>query len=88
MSSPHQEHTPASRDSGEPDADAARPPTLWQVAGSVLAAFFGVQNRRNRERDFNRGKPVHFVAMGVLITALFIGLVLLAVKFALRQAGV
>ena len=29
--------------------------SLLQVAQSVLAAFFGVQSERNRQRDFEHG---------------------------------
>ncbi len=72
-------------DSQEP---SERPPSLWQTASSVLASFFGVQSRKNRERDFTHGKPLHFILMGVLATAGFIAVVMLAVKLALIQAGV
>lgn len=63
-------------------------PSLWQTTLSVLAAFFGVQSRSNRERDFTRGKASHFIILGVVMTAAFIAVVVLAVKFALHQAGV
>ncbi len=69
------------------ERDKARPPSLLQTAGSVLAAFFGVQSRRNRERDFTRGKASHFIVMGVVLTIAFIASVMLAVKLALSQAG-
>lgn len=62
-------------------------PTLLQVMWSTLAAFFGVQNRANRERDFNRGKPAHFIVMGLLMTVVFIAVVMGAVKLALVMAG-
>ncbi len=39
---------------------------------SVLAAFFGVQSNRNRERDFRHGRPVQFIAVGLLATLLFV----------------
>lgn len=65
----------------------SRPPTMWQTAMSVLAAFFGVQSSKARERDFTRGKASHFIVMGLVMTVLFIGAVVLAVKFALSQAG-
>lgn len=43
--------------------------TIWQVVGSVLASFFGVQSSRNRERDFESGKAKHFVVVGIIMTA-------------------
>ena len=64
-----------------------RRPGWWQTALSVLAAFFGVQSRANRERDFQHGRPLQFIVVGVLATAVFVGLVILAVRFALAQAG-
>ena len=68
--------------------DDNKPVSFMQAAASVLAAFFGVQNRRNRERDFTRGRASHFIVLGVLFTALFVGAVILAVRLTLKQAGV
>ncbi len=45
---------------------------MLQVVASVLAAFFGVQSQKNRERDFSRGDPLIFIAVGVVLTALFV----------------
>ncbi|MCB1854480.1 MAG: DUF2970 domain-containing protein [Halieaceae bacterium] len=39
-----------------------------QVTGSVLAAGFGVQSRENKLRDFSRGKPLQFIAAGLIFT--------------------
>ncbi len=72
---------------GDSQQDEPRPPSLLQTAGSVLAAFFGVQSRRNRERDFSRGKASHFIVMGLVLTIVFIASVMLAVRLALSQAG-
>ena len=60
--------------------------TLLQVLGSVLAAGFGVQSKRNKVRDFTRGDFRQFVIVGLLMTALFvfgtIGLVHLVLELA------
>lgn len=61
--------------------------TLGQTAASVAAAFFGVQSSANRKRDFTRGNPVHFIVIGVLATALFVGALVLAVRLTLGAAG-
>jgi hypothetical protein len=45
--------------------------TLWQVICSVFAAGFGVQSKENKERDFTRGKPLHFIVAGLLFTVIF-----------------
>ena len=46
--------------------------TLLQLIGSALAAGFGVQSSKNRHRDFSRGRPIQFVIVGVVLTALFV----------------
>ncbi|HEX4872192.1 MAG TPA: DUF2970 domain-containing protein [Nevskiaceae bacterium] len=63
------------------------PPSLWQTLLSVLAAFFGVQTRANRERDFTHGRASHFIVMGLLATLAFIGLLVWLVRTVLRLAG-
>lgn len=42
-------------------------PNLLQVFGSVLSAIFGVQNSKNRERDFAKGDPKQFAIVYVII---------------------
>ena len=67
--------------------ESPKSPTLWQTIASVAASFFGVQSAKNRERDFKRGKAAHFIFVGLLATATFIGLVIMLVRLALHQAG-
>jgi hypothetical protein len=64
-----------------------RPPTLMDTVRSVGAAFFGVQSSKNRKRDFSRGNPLHFAVIGLVMTGVFALVVWLAVKLALRHAG-
>ena len=61
--------------------------TLWDTIKSVAASFFGVQSSKNRERDFKHGKAAHFIVVGLIATVLFVLAVVLAVRLALRQAG-
>ncbi len=57
----------------DPDKETPdKPLSFWQVLGSTLAAAFGVQSSRNRERDFSRGRASHFIAMGILFTVVFV----------------
>ena len=65
----------------------ARRLSPWQVAASTVASAFGVQSRRNRERDFSHGKPLHFIIAGVVFTALFVLAVVLVVNLVLSRAG-
>ena len=67
--------------------DPQKAPTLWQTIASVAASFFGVQSSKNRRRDFTHGKPLHFIAVGLAATAVFVLLVILVVRLALHQAG-
>ncbi|WP_249673572.1 DUF2970 domain-containing protein [Pseudomonas abieticivorans] len=63
-----------------------KPPTLWQMLHSVLAAAFGVQSNKNRERDFTHGKPVHFIALGIAFTVVFALLLFGVVQLVLHLA--
>lgn len=44
---------------------------LPATVASVLAAFFGVQSSRARERDFSRGSPALFFAVALALTGAF-----------------
>ncbi|MCP5195561.1 MAG: DUF2970 domain-containing protein [Gammaproteobacteria bacterium] len=65
-----------------------RPPGPLSIVLSVLSAFFGVQSEKNRERDFQHGRPIHYILIGLIMTLLFILVVLIAVKLALHSAGI
>ena len=58
-------------------------PTLLQVIASTLAAGFGVQSSKNRERDFTAGSAKTFIISGVIGTAVFIALIILVVRLVL-----
>lgn len=58
--------------------------TFFQMVGSILASFFGVQSAKNRERDFELGKARTFFMVGVLMTAVWYGTIALVVHFVLR----
>ena len=53
------------------DEEAPQKLSIFQVAGSILASFYGVQSSRNRERDFKSGKAGTFIAVGVALTAVW-----------------
>lgn len=67
-------------------------PQLHQRRGSFLAtmkavfwSFFGVRKRRDYEHDAANLNPLHVIVAGLLGTAIFIGLLMLAVRFAVAQ---
>jgi len=63
-------------------------PSLWDVTKSVLAAFLGVQSRKNYERDFTHGKPWQYIFIGLIGVGIFIALVITVVSIVLSNAGV
>lgn len=65
------------------NSDDEKPLTLLEVAGSVLAAAFGVQTKANKQRDFTRGKPMQFIIVGVFFTAIFLATVVTLVNIIL-----
>ena len=69
---------------GSPDGTDGT--SFLEVAQSVAAGFIGVQSSRNRERDFTRGRPLHFVVGGLVGTALFLLAVYLFVRVLLATA--
>ncbi len=67
--------------------EPSRSPGPLQVVGSVFAAAFGVQNSKNRERDFKQGRAGVFIAAGIIFTLLFIVAMVTIVQLVLKGAG-
>lgn len=53
--------------------------TWAQTILSGLSAAIGIQSAATRDRDFARGSLLQFVVVGVVLTGLFIGALLLVV---------
>jgi hypothetical protein len=51
-----------------------------QILQSTLAAAFGVQSQRNREKDFEEGNAGWFILAGIIFTVVFIFTVLTVVN--------
>lgn len=60
--------------------------SMFSVIKSVLAAGFGVQSNKNREKDFGSGKLLHFIVAGIGATIIFLFFVWLLVQWALNSA--
>jgi len=45
---------------------------FFSAIKSVMAAFIGVQNKKNLEEDFNKKSPAPFIVAGLLMGALFV----------------
>ena len=67
---------------------AEKTPSFLDTLKSVLAAFFGVQSAKKRERDFTRGKPSHFIIIGLAATVIFILVIWGVVQLVMRLSGV
>jgi hypothetical protein len=61
--------------------------TFWQIVASTLAAAFGVQSSRNRERDFTTGKFTQFIIAGIVFTILFVVVMIFVVRMVLSSAA-
>lgn len=62
-----------------------RSPSFWQTVIAVLWSFFGVRQRAAHARDVAALKPLHLIVIGILIAALFIGVLLILVRLAIYQ---
>ncbi len=64
--------------------DNDKAPNIFQVMASVLAAFFGVQSSKNKERDFKHGNHKVFIIVGVVMTLAFLLTVVTIVQIVLN----
>ncbi|MDF1780468.1 MAG: DUF2970 domain-containing protein [Alcanivoracaceae bacterium] len=77
------DHKPSSPEDQAPQGK----PGMIQVAQSVLAAIFGVQSGKNRERDFKKGQASDYIAVYViLVIALVVGMII-TVNTVISNAG-
>jgi hypothetical protein len=79
----NKQHSPPREGQREPqgqDDAAEQSLSFLQIAGSAVAAAFGVQSSRNRARDFSRGKLSHFIVAGVVFTAAFVIIMIVLVN--------
>ena len=61
-------------------------PGPLQVIGSVLAAMFGVQKRKNQERDFGSGRAAPYIIAGLIMTGVFVLVIVAVVQVVLSLA--
>lgn len=62
-------------------------PSFWHIVLSTFAAAFGVQNKKNLEKDFKHGSIKVYIVAGLIFTTLFVFAVILAVKIVLKSSG-
>lgn len=61
--------------------------TFLQLLQSVLAALLGVQSESARHRDFSKGRPLHFIIIGVVATVLLVLIFAGIVRLILSVSG-
>lgn len=54
--------------------------SLWQAMKSAAAAFFGVQNAKNHQQDFESETPFPFILAGVILVISFLLIIAVIVK--------
>lgn len=70
----------------EPQQQAhKRPASFLATMKAVFWSFFGVRKRSDYEHDAANLNPVHVIVAGLIGVAIFIGLLMLAVRFAVSQ---
>ncbi len=87
MSPQQQADADDSPDEQQPSGQRPEKLRFWTIVLSTLAAAIGVQNRANRERDFEHGKPGAFIAAGIIFTVVFVAVLLGVVYLVIRSAA-
>ncbi len=67
----------------EPDKPHQRKASFGATMKAVFWSFFGVRKRRDYEHDAANLNPLHVIVAGLIGVAIFIGVLMLAVRLAL-----
>jgi hypothetical protein len=67
------------------DQPAPRKASFLDTMKAVFWSFFGVRKRKDYERDAANLNPVHVIIAGLIGALLFIGALIVAVKFAVSK---
>jgi len=59
---------------------SSQKPSWWSVLMSVFAAAFGVQSRKNLDRDFSQNRVWPFLLAGIIFAAVLVIVVYLLVS--------
>ncbi|ALO46117.1 DUF2970 domain-containing protein [Pseudohongiella spirulinae] len=76
------QNQPDQKQSQEPQKEN-RKLSFWQTMGSVIAASFGVQSQKNKERDFEKGSISGFIAAALIFTVVFVVTLVVIVRLVL-----
>jgi hypothetical protein len=67
-----QDQSPAAAGQEPEQAAEKKKLPFWRMMLSVVQASFGVQNRANKERDFEQGSIGGFIGAALIFTFLFV----------------
>jgi hypothetical protein len=62
-------------------AAAPRKGSIWRTVKAVAWGFFGVRKNSAYQEDIARLTPLHIVAVGLVAVALFVGALIVLVKY-------
>lgn len=62
-----------------------KPASFWYSLKAVVWSFFGLRRKSDFDNDDARLNPVHIVIAALIAVALFIGLLILAVQWAVAK---
>jgi hypothetical protein len=62
-----------------------RPASFKRTLLAVLWSFFGVRKSKDLERDVSELNPLHVVIVGVLVAAVFVGVLFMLVQWVIKS---
>lgn len=71
----------------EENNDTKEKVSFLSMVQSVVAAIFGIQSDKNREKDFKKGDAGQFIVMGIVATVIIMGAMIYVVSSVLETAG-
>lgn len=63
-------------------------PGLFSLLQSVIAAIFGVQNDKNRQKDFQKGDATQFIALGIGAVIFILIVMIIIVKSVISNTNI
>jgi hypothetical protein len=70
---------------GEQRRERRRPVSFKRTLLAVLWSFFGVRKSKDLERDVSELNPLHVVIVGVLVAAVFVGVLFMLVQWVIKS---
>ena len=65
--------------------EGRRPASFKRTLLAVLWSFFGVRKSKDLERDVSELNPLHVVIVGVIVAAVFVGVLFALVQWVIKS---